>query len=269
MRQSAGALLEGKPNFCKFKYSSIRLQYPLRCACIFRTIADEQIVEGDNGVQLSHETFHTVVTITGAGNSLRRPQQSFETLDRCHYLGLRDGAHELRPGTLLGLDVTKTAEDSISVVINRQLAKTLSESTTPIQSPIHPHSRTFFESITWVTLGWRRFWHGSCIEQDTDMPDAQTKPSPVAFLFSDQGHGFFLAFLVFMTIFLPMVRLSRPERIAADLIFPLMIVSGATATIQQRFFLHIALALTVLEFTADLIVEFATARRRTRTRIAS
>jgi hypothetical protein len=101
------------------------------------------------------------------------------------------------------------------------------------------------------------------------MADAQTKPSPAAFLFSDRGHGFFLAFLVFMTIFLPIVRLSRPERIAADLIFPLMIVSGATATIQQRFSLYLAVVLTAMEFTAHSIIEFATARRRTRTRIAS
>jgi hypothetical protein len=95
------------------------------------------------------------------------------------------------------------------------------------------------------------------LNKRTDMPDAQTKPSPAAFLFSDRKLGFFLAFLVFMTIFLPMVRLSRPERIAAELIFPLMIVSGASATIRQRRFLYLAVALTVLEFTAHLIVEFA------------
>ncbi len=41
-----------------------------------------------------------------------------------------------------------------------------------------------------------------------------------------------------------------------DLIFALMLFSGAIATIRQRVFMYLIVALTVLEFTADLIVEF-------------
>jgi len=44
--------------------------------------------------------------------------------------------------------------------------------------------------------------------------------------------------------------------IGMDLIFALMLFSGAIATIRQRVFMYLIVALTVLEFTADLIVEF-------------
>jgi hypothetical protein len=68
--------------------------------------------------------------------------------------------------------------------------------------------------------------------------------------------SFFLAFLVVITIFVPMVGLSRPGRIAIDLIFALMLLSGAMATVRQRMLIYLIVVLTILEFTADLMVEF-------------
>ena len=41
-----------------------------------------------------------------------------------------------------------------------------------------------------------------------------------------------------------------------DLIFALMLFSGAIATIRKKALMFIVVALTVLEFTADLVVEF-------------
>jgi hypothetical protein len=72
----------------------------------------------------------------------------------------------------------------------------------------------------------------------------------------DRHLSFFLAFLVVMTIFVPMVGESRPGRIAIDLTFALMLLSGAIATIDKRALISLIIALTILEFTADLIVEF-------------
>jgi hypothetical protein len=84
----------------------------------------------------------------------------------------------------------------------------------------------------------------------------QTDAPLFPFWVEDRGLSFFLAFLVLITIFVPMVRLSRPWRIGMDLILALMLFSGAVATIRQRIFLYLIVALTVLEFTADLVVEF-------------
>lgn len=72
----------------------------------------------------------------------------------------------------------------------------------------------------------------------------------------DRNLSFFLAFLVLMTIFVPMIGLSRPGRIAIDLVFALMLLSGALATIRSRLLIYLIIGLTTLEFTADLIVEF-------------
>jgi hypothetical protein len=77
-----------------------------------------------------------------------------------------------------------------------------------------------------------------------------------SFWSEDRLLSFFLAFLVLMTIFVPMVGLSRPERIAIDLVFALMLLSGAIATVRKRMPMYLIMALTTLEFTADLIVEF-------------
>lgn len=76
------------------------------------------------------------------------------------------------------------------------------------------------------------------------------------FWVADRGLSFFLAFLVLITIFVPMIRLSRLGRIGLDLIFAFMLFSGAIATIRQKALMHLVVALTVLEFAADLIVEF-------------
>jgi len=72
----------------------------------------------------------------------------------------------------------------------------------------------------------------------------------------DRHLSFFLAFLVLMTIFVPMIGESRPGRIAIDLTFALMLLSGAIATVNKRMLMSLIIALTILEFTADLIVEF-------------
>jgi hypothetical protein len=72
----------------------------------------------------------------------------------------------------------------------------------------------------------------------------------------DRHLSFFLAFLVLMTIFVPMVGESRPGRIAIDLIFALMLFSGAIATVEKRMLMSLIIVLTILEFSADLIVEF-------------
>jgi hypothetical protein len=76
------------------------------------------------------------------------------------------------------------------------------------------------------------------------------------FWVEDRGLSFFLAFLVLVTIFVPMVSLSRYGRIGLGLMFALMLFSGAVATIRKRVLMYLIIALTVLEFTADLIAEF-------------
>jgi Ion channel len=76
------------------------------------------------------------------------------------------------------------------------------------------------------------------------------------FWVADRGLSFFLGFLVLITIFVPMIRLSRSGRIGLDLIFAFMLFSGAVATIRQKALMYLVVAVTVLEFAADLIVEF-------------
>jgi hypothetical protein len=72
----------------------------------------------------------------------------------------------------------------------------------------------------------------------------------------DRLLSFFLAFLVLLTIFVPMIGLSRAGRIAIDLTFALMLLSGAIATVKKRILMLLIVALTLVEFTADLMVEF-------------
>jgi hypothetical protein len=76
------------------------------------------------------------------------------------------------------------------------------------------------------------------------------------FWVEDRGLSFFLAFLVITTIFVPMVTLSRFGRIGIGLMFALMLFSGAVATIRKTILMYLVIALTALEFTADLVVEF-------------
>ena len=72
----------------------------------------------------------------------------------------------------------------------------------------------------------------------------------------DRGLSFLLTFLILIVIFVPLVPLSRYERIGLGLIFALMVLSGAIATIRNRILMYLVIALTLLEFAADLIVEF-------------
>ncbi|MGA3294584.1 MAG: potassium channel family protein [Candidatus Acidiferrales bacterium] len=88
------------------------------------------------------------------------------------------------------------------------------------------------------------------------MADKQIKQRLHSVWREDRRLSFFLGFLVLMTIFVPMVGLSRPGRIVIDLIFALMLLSGAIATVNKRLLMYLIVALTILEFTADLIVEF-------------
>ena len=78
------------------------------------------------------------------------------------------------------------------------------------------------------------------------MADKHMKLPLPGFWLEDRGLSFFLAFLVIMTIFVPMVGLSRPGRIAVDLTFALMLVSGTIATIRQRMLMYLIIALTIL-----------------------
>jgi hypothetical protein len=88
-----------------------------------------------------------------------------------------------------------------------------------------------------------------------------TMPKPTdsplfPFRVEDRGLSLFLGFLVLITIFVPMISLSRWGRIGLDLIFALMLFSGAVATIRQKGLVYLVVALTILEFAADLIAEF-------------
>ncbi len=88
------------------------------------------------------------------------------------------------------------------------------------------------------------------------MADTLTNLKDGSFWRQDRYLSFFLAFLVLMTIFVPMVGLSRPGRISIDFTFALMLLSGAIATVSNRLLLYLVIALTVLEFSADLVEEF-------------
>jgi hypothetical protein len=88
------------------------------------------------------------------------------------------------------------------------------------------------------------------------VPDKKLDRWLPSLLQEDRLLSFFLAFLILMTIFVPMVGMSRPGRIGIDLVFALMLLSGALATINKRMLMYLIIALTVLEFTADLTVEF-------------
>src|SRR4029077_821963 len=62
----------------------------------------------------------------------------------------------------------RAADDAISVVIDRQLAKTLSEWRHRSRNPCPSSSRSFFESITWRDFSAGPVWHGSCIKGPVD-----------------------------------------------------------------------------------------------------
>jgi len=87
------------------------------------------------------------------------------------------------------------------------------------------------------------------------LPGKQTSAGP-GFWREDHLLSFFLAFLVLMTIFVPMVGMSRPGRIVIDFTFAFMLLTGAIATVQKRLLTVFIVGLTILEFSADLLVEF-------------
>jgi hypothetical protein len=72
----------------------------------------------------------------------------------------------------------------------------------------------------------------------------------------DRLLSFFLAFLVLMTVLYPMLGPSRPGRIVIDVIFALMLLSGAIATLERPALMSLIIALSILEYAADLFVEF-------------
>ena len=77
------------------------------------------------------------------------------------------------------------------------------------------------------------------------MTDKYMKRLLPIFFGRDRGMGFFLAFLVLMTIIVPTFNLSRPERLALTLIFALTLVSGALVTIGLRILRYVVIALTI------------------------
>jgi hypothetical protein len=72
----------------------------------------------------------------------------------------------------------------------------------------------------------------------------------------DRLLSFFLAFLVLTTILYPMLGPSRPGRIVIDIIFALLLLSGAVATLDKPLLMSLIIALSILEYGADLFVEF-------------
>ncbi len=72
----------------------------------------------------------------------------------------------------------------------------------------------------------------------------------------DRLLSFFLAFLVLTTILYPMLGPSRPGRIVIDIIFALLLLSGAIATMDKPLLMSLIIALSILEYGADLFVEF-------------
>ena len=78
------------------------------------------------------------------------------------------------------------------------------------------------------------------------MPRRETKDALPGFWHEDRHLSFFLALLVIITIFVPMFGLSRAGRIAIDLIFALMLFSGAMATLRKPLLLYMIIALTIL-----------------------
>src|ERR1700738_3112837 len=91
-------------------------------------------------------------------------------------------------------------------------------------------------------------------QQTNQMISKPTDAPLFPFWLADPRLSFFLAFLVLITIFVPMIRLARSGRIGLDLIFAFMLFSGAIATIRQKALMYSRRG--DCEFAADLIVEF-------------
>ena len=91
---------------------------------------------------------------------------------------------------------------------------------------------------------------------ENNLMHVQREKPLIPFWSEDRGLSFFLGFLLVMTVLVPMFRMSRYERIGVDLIFALIFFSGAVATVRNRILMYLIMALAILGFAADLIVEF-------------
>ncbi len=87
------------------------------------------------------------------------------------------------------------------------------------------------------------------------MPDERIERGLLTFWQKDRFLSFFLAFLLLMTIFVPMLGVSRAGRIIIDFTFGLMLLSGAIATLSVPILRYSVVVLTVVQFTTDLVVE--------------
>lgn len=93
--------------------------------------------------------------------------------------------------------------------------------------------------------------------QDTDAYRRSLMRRPVSLFFSkDRGMVFFLALLVLITVLVPMIELSRSGRLTLSLVFALILVSGAFATIRHRILIALVVVLTVATFALSAIAEF-------------
>ena len=88
------------------------------------------------------------------------------------------------------------------------------------------------------------------------IPALSQQRTPSAFFGRDCGMAFFLAFLVVITVFLPMLTLSRFGRISLSVVFVLMLTSGALATIRHPALRYFVIGLGLTTFTVDMAGEF-------------
>jgi hypothetical protein len=81
---------------------------------------------------------------------------------------------------------------------------------------------------------------------------------PQSILFGrDRGMAFFLAFLVLITIFVPMITLPLPGRIALSCLFVLTLIFGALTIVQHRSLLYFVIALAASTLAINVIGEFS------------
>src|SRR5579862_2484425 len=83
---------------------------------------------------------------------------------------------------------------------------------------------------------------------------------PSLFFGRERGMAFFLGFLAFIIVVLPMVGLSPPLQLALSLVFSLTLIFGAFAIIQHRVIVWLIVVLAVSNFAADL-TDFIPAHR--------
>lgn len=76
------------------------------------------------------------------------------------------------------------------------------------------------------------------------------------FFTKDQGMVFFLALLILITILVPMIELSRSGSLILSLVFTLILVSGAFATMHHRIFVGLVVGLAISTFALSVTAEF-------------